>query len=316
MKKLLVTVLMLINHVCVAQNLINNWSFEDTVACPNTLSQIDRANGWMSFSLTPDYFNSCASSTSSVPVSVPHNSWGDQIAHLGNGYAGFVAYGSNSTSREFVATQLNQTLISQQKYFLSYWVSTSFGYLFNQFPSMACNNLGAKFSTEAYSQSNPMTVNNFAHIVDTNIINDTVNWVKISGSFIADSAYTYLTIGNFYDNNNTSYVLNGSFINQAYYYLDDVRLSNDSTFVNSTIEYNHLQLKTYPNPARDWIVVSGNILNDIVLFDVLGNICYQATGLSVSTLRINTTMFADGVYFIVIKSGKESISQKLIIIKN
>jgi hypothetical protein len=319
MKKLLIIILTFACSLCNAQNLVNNWSFEDTVACPTTLTQIDRAVGWMSFRLTPDYFNACSPSNVPVPVSVPHNIWGDQLAHTGDAYAGFVAYKAGATNtREFIATQLNQQLIIGQKYFLSFWVSSAFGYIQNQYPSMACNNIGAKFSTVAYSggfpQTNPQTVDNFPHIVDTTIINDTINWVKISGSFIADSAYQYLSIGNFYDDINSSYVIIGSSLpNDAYYYLDDVKLSTDSDFVNSIDKYNFNLIKTFPNPARDWIVVSGSKLNEIILYDILGNLCYKATDLFTSTLKINISSFSDGIYFIRIKSGKEYITKKIII---
>lgn len=297
-----------------AQNLVNNWSFEDTVACPTTLTQIDRAAGWMSFRQTPDYFNACAPSNVSVPVSVPHNIWGDQLAHTGNAYAFFCAYASSSSlAREFVATQLNQPLIVGQKYFLSFWVSTSFGYMQNGYPGLACNNIGARFSTEAYSQSNPQPVDNFAHIVDTTIINDTINWVKISGSFIADSVYQYLSIGNFFENSHTTFIFIGTQYNNASYYLDDIKLSTDSDFVNSIGEHNYQMMNVFPNPARDWIVVSGSKLNEVILYDILGNLCYKATGLFASTLKIDIASFSEGMYFIRAKSGNEYIAKKIII---
>jgi len=159
-----------------AQNLVSNPSFEDTVACPTTLTQID-----------------CAPSNIIAPVSVPHNIWGDQLAHTGNAYVGFATYSAGATnSREYIATQLIQPLAIGQKYFLSFYVSSAFGYIQSGYPGMATNNIGALFSTVSYSPNNPQFANNFAHIVDTNIINDTINWIKISGSFIADSAYQYL----------------------------------------------------------------------------------------------------------------------------
>ncbi len=305
----------MVSHA-LAQNLVPNWSFEDTVACPTMLTQIDRAAGWMSFSFTPDYFNACAPSNIIVPVSVPHNIWGDQLAHTGNAYAAFGAYKTGSTNaREFVATQLNQPLIIGQKYFLSFWVSSVFGYMNPyDYPHMACNNLGAKFSTIAYSQSNPQHVDNFAHIVDSTIINDTINWVIISGSFIADSAYLFLSIGNFFDDTHTSVLsIGNSFPNDAFYFLDDVKLSTDSTFVNGIDDYNSNVIKIFPNPARDWILVSGNRLKEIALYDVLGNLCYKASDLYVSTCKINISNYAEGIYFLRAKSGNEYITKKIVI---
>ncbi|MBK5286545.1 MAG: hypothetical protein JJE25_14195 [Bacteroidia bacterium] len=42
-----------------AQNLVTNPSFEDTVACPFGASQLNFATGWSSYWGTPDYFNLC-----------------------------------------------------------------------------------------------------------------------------------------------------------------------------------------------------------------------------------------------------------------
>lgn len=309
----------MLGHPLKAQiNLVPNWSFEDTVTCPDNLTQIDRAVGWMSFRLTPDYFNACAPSNAPVPVSVPHNIWGNQTAHSGNGYASFIAFASaGSATREFVACELNQSMTINQKYFLSFWISTAHGYIQNGYPGLACNNIGAKFSTVAYSQTNPQPVNNFAHIVDTTIINDTINWVKVAGSFVADSAYKFLSIGNFFDNAQTAYQLIGPNFNQAMYYLDDVKLSTDSIFVNGTDELYSLNLiKVFPSPARDWIVVSGNRLKEIVVFDLQGNLCYKASGLPVSTYKLNVSSLANGMYFMTAKSDNKIISIKFIIQKN
>jgi hypothetical protein len=318
MKKIVLIILTFACSLCNAQNLVNNWSFEDTVACPNSLTQIDRAVGWMSFGLTPDYFNACAPSNVPAPLSVPHNIWGDQLAHSGSGYSCFIAFASaGSATREYIASQLNQTMIIGEKYFLSYWVSSTFGYIQNGYPGLACNNLGAKFSTVAYSQTNPQPVNNFAHIVDTNIINDTTNWVKISGSFIADSAYKYISIGNFFDNNLTSYQFIGVNFNQAVYYLDDVKLSTDSDFVNGIENIEINLVKIFPNPARDWIVVSGSRLEEVDIYNATGSLCYKNTDLSASaSIKINLFQFSEGLYFILGKSATSRFSQKILIIKN
>lgn len=129
MKKIWKYLFIMISMQAHSQNLVPNWSFEDTINCPTTLGQIDNSIGWMSFAITPDYFNNCASSTAPVPVSVPHNIWGDQNAHSGNAYAGFVAFKSGGSNvREFIAIQLSQALVVGMKYFLKFYVSSAFGY--------------------------------------------------------------------------------------------------------------------------------------------------------------------------------------------
>ncbi len=39
-----------------------------------------------------------------------------------------------------------------------------------------------------------------------NIINNTLNWVKIEGSFTATGTEKFITIGNFYDKTHTTYI--------------------------------------------------------------------------------------------------------------
>lgn len=297
------------------QNLVPNWSFEDTVACPDNLTQIDRAQGWMSFKFTPDYYNSCSNPNLIVPVAVPHNVVGDQAAHTGNAYSGFITFKSGATnSREYIAIQLNQQMIIGQKYFLSFWVSSAFGYMNMQnYPHMASNNIGAKFSTVAYSQSNPQPVNNFAHIVDTNIINDTINWIKISGSFIADSAYIYLSIGNFFTDSLTSVInIDSSFPNDAYYYLDDVKLSTDSGFVNGINNYNYDSIEIFPNPTRDWILIQGINIVSIEIFELCGKLAIPKIRVSSFSTKVNISTLRHGVYLLKAYTPKNFIIEKFI----
>ncbi len=174
-----------------AQNLIPNPSFEDTVACPYQYGQIDFALGWNSFGGTPDYLNSCDQTNY---VSVPSNSFGIQNARSGKAYAGMLTYEINGTYREYLACQLSQTLEIGQKYFVSYWISLGDKVGFR----VATNKQGAKFTTSQYSFNNPIPTNNFSPIYSDSIISDTVNWVQIKGSLIADSAYKYLVIGEFF----------------------------------------------------------------------------------------------------------------------
>src|SRR5262249_45922638 len=110
----------------------------------------------------------------------------------------------------------------------------------------AINNLGVLFSTRPYcvvyddtflnicvlNDDAPLT--NFAHVYSTQIIDDTVKWKTIEGSFIADSAYEYIIVGNVYDFAHTSYRAFRIDPNHfPYYYVDDVCVSEDSfTCVN------------------------------------------------------------------------------------
>src|SRR5260221_14559404 len=96
--------------------------------------------------------------------------------------------------------------------------------------------MGVMFSTVPYDIFNPTPMTNNATLYTNSIINDTVNWTMIFGSFIADSAYNYIILGNFFDNNHTdTLMITTGFFNASYYYLDDICVSTDSLF---TATYN------------------------------------------------------------------------------
>lgn len=128
-----------------AQNLVPNPSFEDTVSCPTNVGQISKAVGWSSYRNSPDYFSTCNSST----VGVPSNIYDYQYARTGNSYAGFYSYSPNA--REFIGTQLNQTLLIGQKYFVSLYVSRPVNNILGL--NIAINKIGIRFSTVSYSAS-------------------------------------------------------------------------------------------------------------------------------------------------------------------
>jgi hypothetical protein len=313
MKKIVLIILTFACSLCNAQNLVNNWSFEDTVACPNSLTQIDRATGWTAYKESPDYFNSCSPNVVGG-VSVPENVWGYQYAKSGNGYAGFTAFGSSTTnSREYLGCQLNQQMQIGQKYFVSFYVCRAHNGGFQ----WACNNIGMQFSTISFlgfpTNSSPAPINNFAHIHDTIIISDTVNWIKISDSFIADSNYNYVILGNFFVDSLTQSMQIGPNLGYAYYYIDDIKVSTDSNFVNAINEVNssNNMLNIIPNPARDWIEVRGDNISLLEIIDISGRILLTTKDI-ISPVRINISNYANGIYIMKAFSQNKLITNKFI----
>jgi hypothetical protein len=60
MKKYFTIVLFFVVQVCGGQNLVPNWSFEDTISCAKMV-------GWSSYRLTPNYLSSCNNGQFGVP---------------------------------------------------------------------------------------------------------------------------------------------------------------------------------------------------------------------------------------------------------
>lgn len=259
-------------------NLVPNPSFEDTVFCPSGLNQIYASEHWLNFGNTPDYYNACETSG----MNVPNSNFGFQYAHTGVAYAGIIPWRIPTSPdgpnyREFFGTQLTQTLTLDEKYFFSFFVNYSY---YHPFQAMTCNKLGLRFSTVPFDECCPPPINNFAHLHTDSILSDTTAWVKLSGSFLADSNYSYVIIGNFFDDFHTDTLSLSQFPDSPYYYIDDVCVTTDSTFNQVwtsiiTFSENKSSLNVFPNPAIDKLNISSNeIIEEIQLLDLLGKIIF------------------------------------------
>lgn len=323
----LVLLFLLCCYSAMAQNLVLNPSFEDTVGCPDNYSTLSdetiHAKGWSSFYATPDYFNSC---NANQIVGVPNNFFGHQNAASGNAYMGLYSYQyQTGVYREIVGCKLLKPLVPGNKYYASIKVNLA------DSSNLASNNIGLGFSTIFYDFSvNPVPINAQAKAYSFSIITDTASWIKISGSFISDSAYKYIFIGNLFTDDFTDTVtvrdkpfLGGGY-GIAYYYLDDVCVTTDSAgcvFSDGTDEINTPASKTpfliYPNPVTDVINVQLNSVtaNSIMLYNSLGKVVYsQNEAVKNKSYQIDASSFAQGLYLLQINCKEKIITEKISII--
>ena len=204
-------------------NLVPNPSFEDIVTCPKGYTQLNVSKFWSNpTKATPDYFNSCATTISSVGV--PTNGDGFQAARTGNAYAGLIAFHNlwpQDSWREYIQIRLDSNLIQGEQYCLTFYLS-----LAEQF-NYAVNNIGAYFSVLPIGSVNIWHLQYTPQIINTsaNPLIDTTVWMKVSGSFIASGGERYITIGNFNGNKNSDTVFvhkTAITYKASYYYIDDV----------------------------------------------------------------------------------------------
>ncbi|MCB9920243.1 MAG: hypothetical protein H6832_17710 [Planctomycetes bacterium] len=199
-----------------AQNLVANASFETYSTCPTTSGQPYQAVGWIAPTTgTTDYMNACH--TTGI-VGVPNNAFGSQAANTGQAYMHIYTAAKNASNyREYVQRQLSSPLSAGVTYDVSFWVSKSDS-------ELASAEIGAYFSLSPISLANSSAFNLVPQIENpsTNIITDTVNWVQVSGSFVASGGEQYITIGNFRTPANTTTLFVGGTHNGASYYVDDV----------------------------------------------------------------------------------------------
>jgi hypothetical protein len=295
-----------------AQNLIPNPSFEDTVNCPDMMGQVSHAKFWYSINATPDYFHSCAIYPQ---MSVPANNFGFQYPAEGSAYMGLCGYSTNDTTfREALGTFLTAPLIIGERYYVRF--KTSLGWNPAQGANAPSNNIGIRFSVDDFLSNSP-PIDNYCHIYSTEIISDTINWTVINGSFVADSAYAFVSFSNFFSNYNTDTLhwINSSWY-QSYNYLDEICVSPDSVFCETWTQLRN-QDKTlkssvnlYPNPAASFIIAD-NIPQGCFRVDVIGLNGYYLTKLiNDKSVKIDISAYPPGIYCVLFQCTDRILVKK------
>ncbi|MCC7333216.1 MAG: DUF3494 domain-containing protein [Flavobacteriales bacterium] len=202
-------------------NLVPNYSFENYTACPSQgAGLIELASPWTGTNNSSDYVNACAPPCN---LSVPcQSSTSYQPARTGNGIAlMFMLNGYGGDYREYLQAPLLDTLSASTCYKVTFYT--------NQINSpllYAVNNFGAYFSTNSFTTTwGPPGYIPQVLGFNNKIINDTVNWIEISGIYTANGGEGYITIGNFYDDAHTD-TLNTGYgpFSASIYLFDDISL--------------------------------------------------------------------------------------------
>ena len=287
-----------------AQNLVPNPGFENFLSCPVETGQLYRCQDWSSYGNSPDYFNAC--SPDSI-VGVPDNLFGFQHAASGNAYAGFInETGGPAPPLEYLGVQLTQALIAGQKYYASFKVS---------FSGSVCpsTKMGIRLSNVPYDSTTVQALNNNAVVYANSVLSDTLNWYQVTGSFIADSNYSHIIIGNFFSNVASCPVLTYT----GYYFLDDVCLSTDSLICNGIVgiyeTQNDIAVNMFPNPFSDELNIrAGSSENlEVILYDITSRKIFSRK--FSNNLILNTHQFESGVYLYEIRKDTEVVKKGLVV---
>lgn len=214
-----------------AQNLVHNGSFEDFVACPVKMSNLNRdAEFWSAPTLgTTDYFNKC----SKTKLGIPLNFKGKQEAFDGTAYAGLYLFAPRDY-REYIQVQLTERLQKGHRYKLSVALSLS------EKSDGAVMDIGAVFSEHPLSIHTKRQLSNAALASEstktthakqfsaTGFYEDKTKWMQISLDIVAKGFENYLVLGNFKSNGGTNYLDFGKSATKgegySYYYIDDISL--------------------------------------------------------------------------------------------
>jgi OOP family OmpA-OmpF porin len=299
-----------------AQNLVPNPSFEEYSDCPTGVPDLEgKCNNWTSFRGSPDYFNNCSSNIGF------NNPFGYQAARNGQAYVGLGNFQITIPNlREQIGVELKNPLEIGIKYYLIFYVSSAYTHLL---VNIATNKIGAAFTTYQYDDPNlDYPLPNNCQVFTNTIITDTLNWIKISSSFVADSAYKYLTIGGFFDDQHIDTIhFPYQVVPQAsYYYLDDVCVTTDSAFAeNWTSNYNGIGnllngVKLFPNPSSGLILIeSGIAMESIAISNSIGESILNQGIISKDLLKLNLSLPKGVYYATIVLQNKHHVFKKIVI---
>ena len=132
-----------------------------------------------------------------------------------------VATTRTDTYREYIQTKLKESLKIGERYHIEFWVKKMSN------AKLVSNNIGFALGFEKFYNDDyePLLYLEPLHNENKVINAKKPEWIKIETEFEADSDYSYLTIGNFFDNEKTIVqdYHEGEW-NNAYYMVDDVNL--------------------------------------------------------------------------------------------
>lgn len=300
------------------QNLVPNGHFDTYTNCPTSTLQISYATGWETYGGSIEYLHECGTNPA---ITVPSNSFGFQYAtgSESGGYAGFYpAYSAGPNYvYEYFGRELATSLMVGQEYHVSLKMSLA------DLSNCALDKMGVLFTTIPYSPQNPLQANNAPHVYTTATITDSVNWVTISGSFIADSSYQYIAIGQFFDpSNHTQTVLSGNSCTFPYYYVEDVCVSEnpvDCGLATGLTEMAEKEsLKIYPNPMRASAVVEigdlGGMEGELKVYDMQGREVRRMEGIGTERVEFSRDELEAGIYWVqLLVNGEPRVGGRLVI---
>jgi hypothetical protein len=212
-----------------AQNLVPNPGFEDcSPKCSWIVSNYEFKSAVKNWEhptqgSTDIYGTQVSQSCYSHPLSTSPAANGQEVPHSGIAMAGMYTFGSGCSGikdyREYLQVKLIEPLIIGQVYYGSFWVSLGDSSM------RATNNLGMYYSEQQVWVSTCANLGFVPEINSTEVITDKTGWYHVSGTFVAKTEAQYLLIGNFYDDANTSTIVQETTndgTNHAYYFVDDI----------------------------------------------------------------------------------------------
>lgn len=255
------------------QNLVNNPSFEEVIKQPcNFVSFGSSINDYFTNWTAPTGGTSDAWFYDSTQANqCGQNLFRHQQKPQDGTYCAGISISNAGTIntrkpyREYIQVPLIKALEVGKIYYAEFYV------LLQQQAELAANNVGMYFSKDKITINE--TLNDFGSLLNvtpqinsTHLIREQTNWVKISGCFRAEEPHSFLTIGNFFSDEQTQLV---NITNEAvrlgsYFLIDNITVREAETnlllkpnFLGSDTTLCFRQTLTVQLPQTNEIIYSG-----------------------------------------------------------
>lgn len=217
----------LINYSLLAQNLVPNFSFEESTEKPTSMMD----NGHEYADVSKYWKTPNLASTDLITPRFKTNKFEPIEAFSGYNMSGIVIHGDFWS--EYLKVQLREPLKPGTEYYAEFWMAYCGDYNKEYTPRMTNSYLGAYFDQSFFKKNNEQLIKKPQVALKTQVELKDKTWVKISGSFIAKDTSNYIYIGQFANQEIPADMLLG------YYYIDDVKVIkfSDHSTVFTPAEY-------------------------------------------------------------------------------
>ena len=235
---------------------------------------------------------------------------------VGGGFVGIYTFiaGSfiNYQSREYPQVRLTDSLKQGHHYCIEFYESLT------EQSGIANSDIGVYISDSAIFENSINHIPVIPQIENpvSNMLTDMVNWMKVSGIYLAHGGEQYITVGNFRDSASShAVVVNAANYQFAYYLIDDVSVINcDSLFIDVNEINLNAVVSIYPNPVKDELIIDfkGYALEDVQvhILDMMGKMLTGNAGLWQNKIKIDTSSLAAGLYIAEIRSKNGIVAKK------
>jgi OOP family OmpA-OmpF porin len=311
--KYLVYILLFCFSTLKAQNLITNPSFEEIDSCYGQPASygfdVFKWSGCKGWSNPIKASSDLWCQNPIVGNITPPNIISYQKPKSGNNMAGILILsdGIVNSYREFIQNKLIVSLEHDRIYKISFYYSVDAGSASGGCPP---NQFGVFGSSIEFKDTNSFFLSHLTPLGtsdDNKFVDDTLGWYLCEIVFKANGGENYLTIGNFQDSSNTTFVYgcdttiwNGLIFASDYYYLDDFSLE----------EFFYFSVPNVFTPNKDG--VNDSFYPEVIQIDDWEMIILNRWGNTIVTLNKNNPIwegenYSDGVYYYLFQSKSKEI---------